>query len=164
MKKEVTSDQILVHFDPSKPIILTTDACDSAVAGVLSHRFPDNSLRPIAFISRALSKSERNYATIQKDASAIIFSVNKLYQFLIGVEFELHTDHKPLIALFGEHNGLPLMAAARMQRWAFILSGFNYKIKYVKCKENIADSLSRMPQSEPGETIPEDANHVNYLG
>lgn len=132
LKKEITPDQILVHFDPNKPIILTTDACDTAIAGVLSHEFPDGSKRPIAFVSRALTKAERNYSTIQKEALAIIYSVTKLHQFLIGIEFEVHTDHKPLLSIFGEDKGLPIMAAARMQRWAFILSGFNYKIKHVK--------------------------------
>lgn len=74
----------------------------------------------------------------------------------------MHTDHKPLLSIFGEDKGLPIMAAARMQRWAFILSGFNYKIKHVKGLNNHADSLSRMPQPEPIETT-EDAHYVNYI-
>lgn len=47
----------------------------------------------------------------------------------------LESDHKPLLAIFGENKGLPVMAAARMQRWAFILSGFNYSMKYIKGTE-----------------------------
>lgn len=162
LKKEITSDQVLVHFDPNKPIVLTTDACNTAIAGVLSHRFSDGSLRPIAFVSRALNRAERNYSTIQKEALAIVFSVTKLHQFLIGVKFELHTDHKPLLSIFGENKGLPLMAAARIQRWAYILSGFDYTIKYVKGLLNHADSLSRFPQPEPIETST-DATYINFI-
>lgn len=38
------------------------------------------------------------------------------------------------------------MASARMQRWALILSGFEYTIEYVKGQHNEADAISRMPQ------------------
>lgn len=162
LKKEITSDLVLVHFDPKKPIVLTTDACDTAIAGVLSHEFPDKTLRPIAFISRSLSTAERNYATIQKEALAIIFSVVKLYQYLIGIKFILQTDHKPLISIFGENNALPVMAAARMQRWAFILSGFNYEIRHVKGTDNHADTLSRMPQFITEESV-EEASYINFV-
>lgn len=162
MKQEVASDRVLVHFDPNKPIILTTDAANSAVAGILSHEFKDGSRRPIAFISRALSKAERNYSTIQKEALAIIFSVTKLRQYLLGITFVIETDHKPLLTIFGHDKGLPIMAAARMQRWALILSGFTFKINYVKGILNIADTLSRMPQHEPMDE-PEEADYVNSI-
>lgn len=164
LKKEVTSDQVLVHFDPKKPIVVTTDACDTAVAGICSHEFPDGSLRPIAFVSRSLTKSERNYSTIQKEALAIVFTVRKLNQYLLGREFILQTDHKPLISIFGENKGIPIMAAARMQRWAFILSAFNFKIKHVKGHLNHADNLSRIPQHQ---TEPEfediDSTYINLV-
>lgn len=137
LTKEMTSEQVLVHFDRNKPVVLTTDA---AVAGILSYEFPNGKLKPIAFVSRSLTKAERNYSTIQKEALAIVFSVTKLYQYLIGIDFILQTDHKPLIAIFGENKGIPVMAAARMQRWAFILSGFNFKIRHIKGTSNYADA------------------------
>lgn len=90
LKQEITSDRVLVHFDPNKPVILTTDACDTAVAGILSHEFPNGDLRPIAFVSRSLTKAERNYSTIQKEALAIVFSVTKLYQYLTGLLLVSH--------------------------------------------------------------------------
>lgn len=162
MKDEVTSEQVLVHFNPDLMIILTTDACNHAVAGVLSHKFPNNSIKPVAFISRALSKSEKNYSTIEKEALAIVFCVTKLKQYLLGNYFVLQTDHKPLITIFGENKGLPLMAAARIQRWAFILSGFNYSIEYVKGKNNDADNLSRLLQFENESTINENS-YINFV-
>lgn len=144
----MASDLVLVHFNPRLPIVLSTDASQNAVAGVLSHIFENGDMKPIAFVSRALRTSERNYSTIEKEALAIIFSVTKLRQYLLGIHFELQTDHKPLESIFGENKGLPVMAAARIQRWAFILSGFDYSIKHIKGVNNIsADCLSRMPQT-----------------
>lgn len=59
----------------------------------------------------------------------------------------LITDHKPL--LFGEHKGLPTMAAARIQRWAIILSAYDYHIIYRQSEEHgNADGLSRVPLPE----------------
>ena len=59
-------------------------------------------------------------------------------------KFVLATDHKPLIALFGEKRGIPQMAAGRLQCWALFLSGFDYTIQYIRGKEiEGADGLSR---------------------
>ncbi|XP_055922784.1 uncharacterized protein K02A2.6-like [Eupeodes corollae] len=161
IKHDISSEQVMTHFNPKLPIVLTTDACKHSVAGVLSHRFPDG-LKPVAFISRSLSKSELNYSVIEKEALAIFFSVTKLKQYLLGNFFTISTDHKPLLSIFGETHGLPLMAAARMQRWALILSGFNYEIKYVKGIDNEADSLSRLPQLSYIEKY-NDANYIDLI-
>lgn len=164
MKSEVTTDRVLAHFDPTLPIILESDASQNAIAGVLSHRFSDKTKRPIAFVSRALSKCERNYSVIEKEALAIIFSFTKLRQYLLGQHFELDTDHKPLLAIFGPYKGLPIMASARMQRWALILSGFNYSINHIKGVDNHADSLSRMSQVENlVSDIEMESSYINYV-
>lgn len=158
IKAEITSDRVLAHYNPQLPIVLTTDASGSAVAGVLSHQI-GNDLKPIAFVSRALTKSEKNYSTLEKEALAIIFCVTKLRQYLLGNTFILNTDHKPLTTIFGEHKGLPIMASARLQRWALILSGFNYTVKHIKGVWNQADGLSRMPQS----VLPKERDEISYV-
>lgn len=102
--------------------------------------------RPVCFASRTLSKAEKNYATIHIEALAIYWGVKKFYQYLLGTEFILESDHKPLLALFGEEKGIPVMAAGRLQRWALYLSGLNYTFKYIKGSANGgADGLSRLP-------------------
>ena len=68
-----------------------------------------------------------------------------------------------MITIFGEHKGLPIMTAARIQRWAFILSGFNYKIEYVKGLSNDADHLSRMPQINIKENNISESSYVNLI-
>lgn len=125
--------------------MLTTDASNTAVGGILSHKFASGS-KPIAFVSRALSKCEKKYSTLEKEALSIVFCVTKLRQYLLGNKFILKTDHRPLLTIFGSNKGLPIMASARMQRWALILSGFEYTIEYVKGQHNEADAISRMPQ------------------
>lgn len=146
IKNEIASDRILVHFDSKKPIVLTCDASQTGVAATLSHEFSDRSTRPIGFASRSLTRAEENYAMVDKEALAIFFGVKKFQQYLQGQKFVLKTDHKPLLAILGEHRGIPVMAASRLQRWAIFLSGFNYTIEYIKGTDNQpADYLSRSP-------------------
>jgi hypothetical protein len=145
VKSDITSEVTLAHFDSSIPITLSCDASHKGIGAVLSHNFSNGEERPIAFISRTLTGSELNYSVMDKEALAIYWAVKKLYHYLIGNEFTLKTDHKPLLTLFGESKGLPQMAASRLQRWAHFLSGFNYKIQYIKSAENQADILSRLP-------------------
>ncbi|KAG8177185.1 hypothetical protein JTE90_015793 [Oedothorax gibbosus] len=64
------------------------------------------------------------------------------------------TDHKPLTAIFGEKRGIPPIAAARMQRWAIILSAYQYEIQFVKGNSiSHADALSRIPLPETVEEV-----------
>ena len=52
---------ILVHYDVNLPITLQCDASPYAVGAVLSHIIDDEE-RPVAFASRTLTASERNYS------------------------------------------------------------------------------------------------------
>ena len=125
---------------------MTCDASNYGIGAILSHRYTDNSERPICFASRTLSTAEKNYAipSTNKVALAIIYGVKKFYQYLIGKKFVLRTDHKPLITLFNQNKGIPLMAAGRIQRWALYLSGFDFYIQYVSSSKNLSVTLSRL--------------------
>ncbi|KAI3373039.1 hypothetical protein L3Q82_006335 [Scortum barcoo] len=50
------------------------------------------------------------------------------------------------MTIFGPHTGIPSLAASRLQRWALLLSGHSYDIKYRKSEAHCnADGLSRLP-------------------
>ena len=57
-KDDLSSDGVLVHFDPKKSLVLSVDASPKGVGAVLSHKMSDGSEQPIAYASRTLSKSE----------------------------------------------------------------------------------------------------------
>ena len=105
--------------------------------------------RPIAFVSRKMTPAEKNYLQVKREALAI---TKNFYQYLWGRKFTLETDHKPLTAIFGPKQGVPAMAAARLQRWEVILSGHSYEIVYLKGTElGHADALSRLPVPQANE-------------
>lgn len=150
IKAEITSPNFLTHFQMNLPVKLVCDASQVGVGAVLAHEMPDGTERPIAYASRLLNKAERNYSQIEKEGLALVFGVKKFHIYLYGrKEFKLVTDHKPLLAIVGPKAGLPTLVAARLQRWAVILSAYSYTLEYRSTtKMGNADALSRLPVDE----------------
>ena len=146
LKDKLSSAPILMHFSEKLPLKLGTDASQYGVRAVISHVLPSGEERPIAYASRTLTKSERNYAQIEKEALSIIFGIKKFHQYLYGRKFLLVTGHKPLTTLLGPKSGIPTLTAARLQRWALLLAAYQYDIEYRStAKHANADCLSRLP-------------------
>ena len=131
-KDSLVSSQVLAHYDPKLLIRLAADASAYGIGAIISHVYPDGSERPVAFVSRTLTSTERNYAQLEKEALALIYGVKHFHQYLYGRMFTLVTDHKPLTTILNPRKGIPSLAAARLQRWAIILSVYMYEIEF-KC-------------------------------
>ena len=145
-KNVLSGDPILVHYDRNKELVLSVDASPYGIGAVISHRLDDGTEKPIAYASRTLTAAEKNYAQIEREGLAIVFGIKKFHLYLYGRSFLLVTDHKPLTRIFGPKSGIPPLAAARMQRWALLLSGYQYQIVYRSSGDNAnADMLSRLP-------------------
>ena len=147
-KQKLVEAPVLAHYDPDFPIVLAGDASAYGVGAVISHKMPDGSERPVAYASRTLSKSEQNYAQVEKEALSLVYGVRKFHQYLYGRRFTILTDHKPLKAILGPKKHIPPLAAARMQRWALLLSAYVYDIEFRPTESHAnADGLSRLPLS-----------------
>jgi len=108
----------------------------------------DEKWRPVAFISKSLSDTERNYEIHDKEMLAIVRYLEAWRHFLEGavVKFEIWTDHKNL-----EYFIKAQKLNQRQARWALYLSRFDFTLKHVPgSKIGKADSLSRRPDWEVG--------------
>ena len=132
------------------------DASPYGLGAVIMHVYPNGNRRPIAYASRTLNEHEKRYGQIDKEALEIMFGLKRFHLYLYGRHFTILTDHKPLERIFGPKTAIPSLAAMRLQRWAIILSAFNYSIRFVPSKQNaVADALSRLPL--PSMSTEEDA-------
>ena len=151
LKDKLSNAPVLTHFSDTLPLKFDTDASQCGIGAVISHVLPSGEERPIAYASRTLTKSERNYAQIEKEALSIVFGVNKFHQYLYGWKLLLVTDHKPLTTLLGPKSGIPTLAAARLQRWALLLAVYQYDIECRSTEKHVnADCLSRFPIRSEG--------------
>lgn len=141
LKTAITSSPTLAIADTSLPYELHTDASRSGLGAALYQR-QEGYLRPIAFASRALSSSERNYPAHKLEFLALKWAVvDKFSDYLYGSKFVALTDNNPLTYV---------MTTAKLdatgQRWVAALATFDFTIRYIAGKKNVdADALSRKP-------------------
>ena len=139
---------VLALFDPNRETILSADASSFRLGAVLLQRQPSGELQPIAFISRSMTPTEQRYAQIEKEALAFTWACERLSDYLVGLPFHIHTDHKPLVPLFSTKclEELPI----RVQRFRLRMMRLQFSISHVPGKELvIADTLSRAPAADP---------------
>ncbi|UYV73340.1 K02A2.6-like [Cordylochernes scorpioides] len=146
IKEIISLDQILIAYDLKLPIRLSCDSSSYGLGAVLSQIDVDRNERPIYFISRTLSQAEKNYSQIDKECLSIIWALKKFNNYLFGRIFELITDNKPLHHILNPKREISSNMSARLQRWALILSSYNFTIECRKTGDHgNADGLSRLP-------------------
>ena len=132
------TDTPLSIIDIYRPYKLYVDACDYAVAGVLAQQDDNGNDRPAAFASVKLSPSQRSWATIEKEAFAAIWALQKFRRWVFWSHVTIFSDHNPLTYLT---QASP--RSSKPMRWALL--EYDLKFQYKEGKNNaVADCLSRM--------------------
>lgn len=149
IKHRLTNAPVLAFADPSKPYVLYVDASLAGLGTVLYQEHPEG-LRPVAFASRKLSSSERNYPIHQLEFLSLKWAiVEKFHDYLYGARFTVRTDNNPLTYVL-----TTAKLNAHGHRWLSDLSVYNFDIIYRPGKNNIdADLLSRLEPREGWENI-----------
>ena len=146
------------YSDDAEPLELFVDASGVGAGACLVQKQGEDN-RVIAYASMTFSATERRYSTIERELAAIRWGVEAFRPFVIGSEFNLHTDHQPLFYLRNMK-----LVNSRLARTLTDLADFNMKIVYTPGKHNAAaDALSRLHHSLDldGENIPvDDPSHL----
>lgn len=163
-KKLLLNNNLLVHYDPKLPIILSCDASPYGVGAILSHLI-NGEEKPVFMVSSSLSPAEKNYSQLHREALAIIFGIKRFSKYLYGNKFKIFSDHQPLREIFSEKKGTPAVAAARLQRWSVLLSAYDYTIEWKQASMMAhADALSRLPLSDATGVDQGLINNFNEIG
>lgn len=160
LKKDVATTPVLGFYSPHEQVTVSVDASQFGLGACLLQRD-----KPIAFASRGLSPSEKNYGQIEKEMLAITWGCTKFHDYIYGLEkVTIETDHKPLEALYKKPLG---SAPPRIQRMMLKLQKYSLNVVWKKGKDLvIADALSRAPimSEEAQNDIDEYQIHtVSYL-
>lgn len=144
LKYALTNKPILKHPDYSKPFILHVDASRKGLGAAL-YQQADTGLHVVAYASRSLNKSEKNYTVHKLEFLALKWSVTVKFQhYLYGNSFKVYTDHNPLAYVTSTAK-----LDANGHRWLSELTVYDFEIFYKPGKLNLdADGLSRRPHPE----------------
>ena len=146
LKKQLTQAPILAYpkfGSGAGQFVLATDASNTGIGAVL-----EQEVRVVAYASRTLSKSEKNYSVIQKECLAIVYATKQFRHYLLGRPFTVVTDHAPL----------QWLSAQKMEGllcwWALALQEYDFHVEYKKGSSNSnADALSRRPTYQPSDVV-----------
>ena len=137
--KNDLKDAALQSIDFNETFVVETDASDFCIAATLNQRG-----RPVAFFSRTLNNNEIKHHPVEKEAAAIVESIQEWRSFLLGRKFKLVTDQRSVSFMY-DNRRRSKIKNDKIGRWRVELSEFKYDIAYRPGKENVAaDTFSRI--------------------
>jgi len=141
LKTNLTSAPVLRHFNPDLHTSVHIDSSQNAVGAVLLQWQPgETEPRPVAFMSRKLSGAQYRYDARNVEALAAQMALTTWRTILVGVQFEIYSDHVSLKYLFTQK-----AQSQRILQLCEFLEDYDFtEMKYVPGPENVVpDFLSR---------------------
>jgi transposase InsO family protein len=149
LKSNVTSDPVLRLYDPDAPTQLHTDASKEGIGSMLLQEDSEGKLHLVYAISKKNNCHERNYHSSKLELWAIVYSVRRLRNFLIGRHFSIITDCQALIYMKGDRE----CSSSQILNWLMQLEEFDFEVTHrAGIKMAHVDALSRVFPKETSET------------
>lgn len=152
LKKKLCDTPVLSYPDTGESagrFVLDTDASNIGLGGVLSQEVGGEE-RVIAYASKTLSKSERNYCVTRRELLAVVHFCLLFRPYLLGKKFLIRTDHASLTWLRNLKD-----AEGQLARWILSLQEFDFDIVHRPGNNHgNADGLSRIARHQFCDSCP----------
>lgn len=159
IKALLCSEPLLKIFDPDLPINIYTDASIKGVGAVLKQTEKNGDSKPVAYFSKKLTEPQKKKKAIYLECLAIKEAVRYWQHWLIGKEFTVYSDHKPL-----QNMNIKARTDEELGDLTYYLSQYNFEIKYNPGKSNQeADCLSRNPVLDPSDNTDDVLKVINLI-
>ena len=162
LKKTLTTAPALAYYDHKKNLKISTDASKDGIGAVLLQAEGQH-WKPVAYASRAMTKTECKYAQIEKECLGVTYGLERFHSYVYGLEsFTVETDHRPLVAIIKKNLN---EMSPRIQRLMMKIQRYDFELVYTPGKHLVlADTLSRAPSDICGSTTEEDIeSHINVV-
>ena len=162
LKNAAANSTTNMYFDPNKKTMLRIEASyNEGISAGLFQMIPQG-MKPVLFIRRSLTETEKRYSQTEKDALAIRWAAKRLCIYLIGSpRFKIVTAHKPLLPMF---NKASQKVPPRIEKWVMEMHDLDYEGLYEPGKDEAdpLDYLSRHPGKQRDDSSKTDAV-VKYI-
>jgi hypothetical protein len=143
LKSALVSAPILQPPDWSQPFEIMCDASDYAVGAVLG-QIKEGRVHAVYYASKTLNEAQLNYATMEKELLAMVFTFEKFRSYIVNSKVIVYTDHAAIKYLLAKKDAKP-----RLIRWILLLQEFDVEICDKKGVENVVTNhLSRMNRKQ----------------
>lgn len=149
--------QLACPYDDADLFLFTDASLDGWAAALFQIKLykPEVSiitqdLEPLYFLSGNFEGAKHRWSIPEKEAFAIVESVERLDYMLIRIKpFYILTDHRNHKFIFDSNTHLKQATRHKISRWALSLSSFNYNILFIEGNNNLwADLLSCWGQKQ----------------
>lgn len=129
----------LDHGEGAEPIWVMTDASQVGLGAVLLQGKTWETGYPVGYHSRQFIPAEKNYPVHEQELLAIVDTLKAWRMELLGVPFQILSDHDTLTRFMTQRN-----FSKRQARWLETLSEFDFTITHIPGEKNAAaDAMSR---------------------
>lgn len=157
LKDTLCSAPVLATYQDNAPLRVECDSSNFAPSAILS-QLQDEKWHPLAYYSKALNETERNYEIYDKELMAIVLSLEEWRQYLLDTPtpIEIWSNHQNL-AYFCE----PQKLNRRQARWYSELQDYHFSLHHKPGSSmGKPDAITRRPDLDQGK---EDNKDVTVL-